>query len=356
VNTKLVIRRIVFVTITLVACSGLIVLLVAAIEKKNREVCKDFTIRIKESRNNLFIDEKDVAQVLLTSSNGKVKGKAIASFNLQKIEKLLESNEWIKNAELYFDNQDVLHVSVSEREPIARIFTTAGNSFYIDSCGTEIPLSEKMSARVPVFTNFPDKKRLSDKDSLLLTDIKKTAWFILNDPFWMSQVEQVDIADCGFKCWSFEMVPTVGNHIVKLGSGGDDIDQKFHRLFVFYQQVMSKAGFDKYNVVDVEYAGQVVASKTKMNKVDSLQLKKNVDNLLREAVELQSNQQDAAAEQSVSSPEQTAPQISVSGQMKLNPKPGPTRLSGRTLKTNMKKPDTKPNPIKRPKAVMPGTN
>jgi cell division protein FtsQ len=211
-----------------------------------------------------------------------------------------------------------------------------------------------MSARVPVFTNFPDKKRLSAKDSLLLHDIKKTAWFILNDPFWMGQVEQIDITDCGFKCWSFEMVPTVGNHFVKLGSG-DDIERKFQRLFVFYKQVMSRTGFNKYNFVDVQFAGQVIGSKTKINKVDSIQLRKNVDKLLKEAQEIQNTIQTNSIEKPQTNPEQqAAPQTPVSEPLKTDPnpvKPEPT-----PVKTEEKKSNTEPKPIKKPKAVMPKGN
>src|SRR5262249_7445976 len=73
----------------------------------------------------------------------------------------------------------------------------------------------------------------------------------------------------------------VGNHIVRLGNG-DDINAKFRRLYIFYQQVMSKTGFDAYKVVDVQYKGQVVASKGNDNgKIDSVQLRKNVEKLLK---------------------------------------------------------------------------
>jgi cell division protein FtsQ len=55
--------------------------------------------------------------------------------------------------QLFFDNNEVLQVVIDEREPIARIFTVAGNSYYIDSSLERLPLSDKMSARLPVFTN-----------------------------------------------------------------------------------------------------------------------------------------------------------------------------------------------------------
>jgi cell division protein FtsQ len=284
-NAKTTIRKVLFVTVWLCIGAGMLTLLLAAISKKNKGQCKDYTITIKGEKENLFIDKNDVEQLLKKAIKGNIKGQPIASFNLDQLEQMLKHNTWINEAELYFDNRDVLHVAVKEKEPVARIFTVAGNSFYIDSLGRKIPLSDKLSARVPVFTGFPEKKVLAAKDSVLLNDVRVTANFIVNDPFWMAQVAQIDITEDQ----TFEMTPVVGNHTVKLGNG-ENIDKKFHRLFVFYQQVLSKTGFDKYKTIDVQYAGQVVVSKQAGNiKVDSVLLRRNVEKLLRQSIEAQND-------------------------------------------------------------------
>jgi cell division protein FtsQ len=258
---------------------GMFTLLLAAISNKKKGQCKDYHIIVKDTRNNFFIDQKDVEQLLIKTLKGDIRGRPVAAFNLHELEQMLERNIWIEEAELYFDNRDELHITVIEKDPVARIFTTEGNSFYIDSLGRKMPLSEKLSARVPVFTGFPDKKNLMRKDSLLLNEVRMTANFIINDPFWMSQVAQIDITPER----KFEMVPVIGNHLVKLGNG-ENIAQKFRRLMVFYKQVLSKTGFDKYKVINVQYAGQVVALRNADNtKVDSAQLRKNVAKLLQQA-------------------------------------------------------------------------
>jgi len=282
VTTRQLIQRIVFIALTLTACCGLVVLLVAAIGKKNHERCKEYVITIEGKQTNLFIGENDIARLLDTACGNQIKDKLLTEFNLRKLEDRLKANAWVQDADLYFDNKDVLHVSVKEREPIARVFTTGQRSFYIDSVAERMPLSAIMSARVPAFTNFPDKKFLTAKDSALLYDIQKTASFILKDPFWMAQVQQIDITQDR----NFEMVPTLGNHVVRLGNG-DDIEAKFRRLMIFYQQVLVRAGLDKYKIIDVRFDGQVTGTKEKISKVDSLQLRKNVEKLLEEARKMQ---------------------------------------------------------------------
>lgn len=284
-NARSTIKKVLFIAVWLCIGAGMLTLLLAAISKKNKGQCKDYTITLKGAQNNFFIDKKDVEQLLVKATKGNIKGEPIASFNLHELELMLEHNTWIEAAELYFDNRDVLHITVTEKEPVARIFTTAGNSFYIDSLGRKMPLSDKLTARVPVFTGYADRKKMKAVDSALLHDIKVTANYIINNPFWMAQVAQVDITPDN----NFEMIPLVGNHIVKLGNG-EDIDKKFHRLMVFYKQVLSKTGFDKYKVIDVQYKGQVVASKYAGNaKIDSVQLRKNVEKLLRQSIEAEND-------------------------------------------------------------------
>jgi len=276
-KARTTIRKIIFVAVWLCIGGGMLTLLLAAISKKNRGQCRDYAITIKGVQNNFFIDKKDVEQLLMKAVKGDIKGQQVSSFKLHELEKMLEDNTWIDEAELYFDNQDILHVTVMEKEPVARLFTTAGSSFYIDSAGLKMPLSDKLSARVPVFTGFPDKKKLTAADSVLLKEVKGLANFIIQQPFWMAKLAQIDkTADRNFK-----MVPVVGNHLVKLGNG-ENLPQKFNRLMIFYKQVLSKTGFDKYKVIDVQYKGQVVASRYAGDaKIDSVQLRKNVEKLRR---------------------------------------------------------------------------
>lgn len=284
-NAKSTIRKVLFVTVWLCIGGAMFTLLMAAITKRNKGLCDNYSITIKGVQSNYFIDKKDVEKLLKKGTKGEIKGQLISDINLHELENMLEANTWISDAELYFDNKDVLHVSVTEKEPVARIFTTEGNSFYIDKKGERMPLSEKLSARVPVFTGFPGKKKLSVADSVLLRSITTVANHIFTDSFWLAQVAQIDITPER----TFEMVPVVGNHIVKMGEGGD-IEKQFNRLMIFYKQVLSKTGFDKYKVINVQYAGQVVASRYEGDaKIDSVQLRRNVDRLLQQSREAEND-------------------------------------------------------------------
>lgn len=230
-----------------------LVLLVSAVEKKNHKACKGIEVTFNGDGNNFFIEEKGVVNVL--KANNLIIGQPIENINLKQLEQILKNDKWIADAQLFFDNNQMLQAVVEEKTPVARIFTAAGSSFYIDSACRKLPLSEKLSARIPMFTNFPSAAaKLSKPDSALLASVKELAMFIQADDFWKAQVAQVDITPDGF-----EMIPTVGSHVILIGDDGD-FQQKFDRLFSFYKQVWTKVGFEKYEKLDVRFNGQVVAT------------------------------------------------------------------------------------------------
>src|SRR6185437_8620805 len=193
------------------------------------------------------------------------------------MENALSKQPWVKNAEMFFDNNNVLQVKITEREPIARIFTVSGPSFYIDSSLARLPLSSKFSARLPVFTSFPtDVKVLTKSDSSLLSDVKIMSEFINAHPFWMAQIDQVDITSAR----TFELTPKLGNQLIRFGSAGN-CEQKFNKLLAFYKQVQTKIGWNKYSVIDVQFMNQVIGvnrdkSEIKSDSLRSVQIMKGI--------------------------------------------------------------------------------
>jgi cell division protein FtsQ len=319
-----------------------VVLLVAAIGYRNNKTCKGYRIDIAGTSGTLFIDKKQILELLAGTGVGKVQNTPIAHFDLRRMETALEKNVWIKDAELFFDNNEILRVNVTEREPIARVFTRDGNSFYMDSSGVQLPLSAKLTAKLPVFTGYPEEKiKARGRDSLLVVQMRQLSTFLRSDSFWMAQIAQLDVTSDR----RFELVPTVGNHVIGFGDGSD-YQAKFHRLFVFYKEVLSKTGFDKYSRIDVAYAGQVIGTHkgSEGSRMDSLQGMRNIQQMIRSAQLLQSDtihQRDMRPLERPTQTEQTLTNYDLI----------PT--SGDSVRTTS--PATTNHPSVRPRAIMPNS-
>jgi cell division protein FtsQ len=250
-------KQIMIMVLWIILAGVTVFLLAAAIKSKPGHACKAVEISIHGVSNNFFVDKQDILNTIETFEHAKPVGKAIGSFDLRRMELELEKNVWIKSAEMFFDNNEVLQVVVQEREPVARVFTTAGTAFYIDEELAILPLSDKFSARLPVFTGFPsDKKVLSKADSNLLADIKTISLGLQQDSFSMAMIEQVDISPARI----FEMIPKIGNQVIVFGDG-TDTETKLDKLKLFYREVMAKSGWNKYSVINVQYKNQVVAKR-----------------------------------------------------------------------------------------------
>jgi cell division protein FtsQ len=248
------IKKIALATLWLLLGCGSTFLLVAAVRKNDQKKCKGININITGVSNHYFIDQGDVKKIISTYAGDKLMGQPIENFDLGKMEKALKKEIWIRDAEMFFDNNDVLQAAIEEREPVARVFTSGGATFYIDSSLMMLPLSEKFSARLPVFTGFPSEaKVLKRTDSMLLKDIRDISTAIQQDPFLMAMIDQVDIT--GER--NFEMLPKMGNELIVFGDGSDAAE-KFRKLKLFYKNVLLKTGWSRYSVISLQYKGQVV--------------------------------------------------------------------------------------------------
>ncbi|MDQ3681614.1 MAG: hypothetical protein M3352_00910 [Bacteroidota bacterium] len=274
-KSKTIIQNILLVTAWLLVGSGMVLLLAASNRKQKKQLCKQVVVNIKSVGDKSYIDKDDILQQLQDSKNILI-NKQVTEINLAQLERKLEKGSWIRDADLYFDSKNVLHIIVFEREPIARVFTTSGSSFYIDSAGKRMPLLDDSSLRLTVVTNFTKAKKLGRKDSLLLKELTAIIQYFSGHSFWRSQIAQVDITSTR----KFELIPLVGNHVIRIGNG-EQLEEKLAKLMIYYKQVAAKAGLDKYKVLDVQYKGQLLGiKKNNYSAIDSIQLQKNIKELM----------------------------------------------------------------------------
>jgi cell division protein FtsQ len=277
-----------FLTVTLWCLLGgsVLALLVAAINSKNSSLCSGLEVEINGGGKAFFINKRDVAAMLENEGIKDLRNRKIVSLDLLKMERLLRKNNWIKDAQLYFDNNQTLKVRIRERQPVARLITVSGNSYLIDSNGVQMAMAEKNVFRLPLFTGYPIEKFGLRKDSVLNHQIKDLAIFLNGNPFWSNQIQEVNIRASK----NFIMTPLLGNQVIEFGDGSD-YENKFHRLLVFYKEVITQTGFDKYTGIDLAYEGQVIATRKQgiVSRADSVQARKNVMEMIHMAQKMEAD-------------------------------------------------------------------
>ena len=237
------------------AILGLSFLIAFSERKQGGSVCKNISVELDNLNENHFLDEADILQ-LVEGSGQPVKGIGIDRINLKDIEKKLKFDKHILNAELFGDLKGNLIVNVELRRPIARVVQNDAPDAYIAEDGVIMPVSEKYTSRVVLVSGYvkglleSQDLNKSEEGKQLLEMIE----YISADKFWKAQVAQLDLDKAG----KIIIFPQVTGQRVEFGKP-ENVEAKFKKLMVFYKEILPTRGWTRYERVNLEYEGQVVA-------------------------------------------------------------------------------------------------
>lgn len=231
--------------------------LIAFAERMKGDVAVgDIQIKIENLHENHFLAEEDIID-LMDLDQENLKGASLDKVNFKAIEGKIKSDPYIKDAQLYSDLKGNLIVKVALRRPIARIVRNDGPDGYIADDGTIMPVSENFTSRVVLLSGSFVKVLLrqqnmnqSEEGNQLMVMLA----VINEDEFWKAQITELDI-DGKAKVTFF---PQVGDERIEFGKP-ENLEVKFKKLKIFYKEIVPRVGWNKYNRVNLEYEGQIVA-------------------------------------------------------------------------------------------------
>jgi cell division protein FtsQ len=236
-----------------------VVVLVSAVTRKLDSFAEGMTVTITPlPGGEKLINDSDVRQLLVESFGNALEGTELRRLEVERMERVLEADPFVADADAYIDQHNKLHLRIVQREPMVRILDAQGGNYYLDAEGNKMPASKHFTARVMVATgniapyadDFLEKSRNSLKDVFLLS--KK----LYTDEVWSRFVQQIHVNNAG----ELVMVPLIGDQTIVLGSARN-LDDKLRRLKIFYQEGMPHSGWKTYSSLNVKYEGQVVCRK-----------------------------------------------------------------------------------------------
>jgi cell division protein FtsQ len=242
--------------------------------EQQTQKCQGLRIKIADETGHFFIEPKDIMDVLNTKG-GKAKGSAMQDINTALLEKIVYTNPFVCKAEVYSTIDGFVNIDVWQRNPVMRVVNNDNEHFYVDDKGEFMPVTDKYTSQVIVATGniFDDYAERSLKYAVpfagdstakpILVQVSEVALFLKSNEFWDAQIEQIYVNEKS----ELELIPRVGNHRILIGSS-DDLQEKMDKLLVFYKEGMSKAGWNKYSVINLKYKEQVVCTKVQKDKIN----------------------------------------------------------------------------------------
>ena len=254
VKKKISVRKVLQVAITFVVTVSCIIAITASARVENQKTVDHIEVHINSGKKYHFIEEKQILDETINNRNIDVMHTPLNKLDIQSMERVLKADPWVADASLYVDARRTLHMSVTQRIPIARLFQQNGSSCYMDNTLSIMPLAPNFIFYTSVVTNVP----VLGNDSIsrvVKGNIATLLHKIQADTFWNAQVSQVVIDSDK----TFELIPVLGQQRIIFGDTSR-MNEKFNNLHAFYLNVLNRIGWDKYETLDVRFKAQVVAS------------------------------------------------------------------------------------------------
>ncbi|MES2779313.1 MAG: hypothetical protein V4651_05380 [Bacteroidota bacterium] len=251
--------RIGIITLWVLMISAVVVSLAFVNKQEDAIRCKKISVSIFPKNELLFIDRDMVLTTITPLGNEKaIIGKKIMELNIPLIETKLNHNDFIKTSQVFTDMNGELQINIEQRRPILRLLKADGSSYYIDEEGRKMPVSQAFTAHVPIASGnlFEEYKARDTMHTLVGSELHKIATYVDKDAFWKAQIEQIFVTAES----EFMLIPKVGDHTIVFGTG-EDMEEKFEKLLLFYKEGLSRVGWEKYSTINLKYKNQIVCTK-----------------------------------------------------------------------------------------------
>ena len=208
-------------------------------------MCQGVLITVHDTSEIHFVTPQELSAEL-----GDLPSRALdtrlADIDIDSIERMFNLFDKIERVNVNILTSGKLLIDVWPMRPVARIFDSAGQSYYINRAGKRIAAEPGYFLDVPVVKG--DFSPTFPATSLIpLID------YIEADPDWRDAISMIEARSSG----DIILVPVIRGHVINMGDTTNFAD-KFRRLKLMYSKVMSSKGWDFYKEISLKWRGQVV--------------------------------------------------------------------------------------------------
>ncbi|MFT6716651.1 MAG: cell division protein FtsQ [Saprospiraceae bacterium] len=239
---------------------GLLVCFGFAIVKQEKQEVKSFSAPINVLEGDPFLGENDI-KAMVTARLDTFLGKSFSEINLLEIERLVELEAPVKNAEVYLEVNGNLKVEVSLKTVIVRVKPNGKKGYYIDKQGDKMSWVSSFTPRVLTVSGWLNRYLVNAetdasvalREKLFFSHLYDFSSLVYEDEFWSKQIVQVYINDNG----DAELVCLVGNQKIVFGALSNS-KVKLEKLKMYYEQVVNRVGWNKYKEINLKFENQIV--------------------------------------------------------------------------------------------------
>lgn len=213
---------------------------------EDQRECIGTEIILEDSIAN-FVNRQFVEQ-LIVQSKCPIQGRNIKDIDIRTIEASIQNNPYIDSVACHYTSTNLLCIRVLPRRPVLHVISDNGEKYYMDINGNDMPTDVFLQDLCLATGNI--SKDYAKEHLVQIADYVNT-----HAP-WNKEIQQISVRTPKH----IEIILSTGSHTVVLGEP-TDIQGKLNRLQNFYEEGLNKVGWNKYSVIDLNYANQIVCTK-----------------------------------------------------------------------------------------------
>ena len=234
-----------FAGLTLLVAGYLVAAWLFTTSASATRMCEGVLITVHDTADIHFVTPQELANELGDLPE-KARKTRLSDIDINDIEQQLSSFDKIERVEVNILTSGQLLIDVWPMRPFARIFDSAGHSYYINRDGKKIAAESGYFLDVPVIqgdfsAEFP------------ATSLIPVVDFVENHPEWREAITMINASSPN----DILLVPVIRGHVINIGDTTALAD-KFDRLKLLYSKVMSTKGWDFYREISLKWKGQIV--------------------------------------------------------------------------------------------------
>lgn len=228
--------------------------------RTNSVICNEIKINIEDSSDFHLVTNNEILR-LVNPAGTQIIGKRFKEISLPVIENRISMLRELRDAEVYTTADGSLHVYADQRNPVMRVMA-GGGDYFVDDEGVVIRRKKLYTPRLQIVEgNIRITSQMLSGVSILdttikrsiLKDIFKLVGYMRADDFWQAQIDQLFVDNDD----EIDLIPRLGNHRIHLGTI-ENYEGKLRNLEAFYREVLPVTGWNKYELINLEFRDQIV--------------------------------------------------------------------------------------------------
>ena len=252
-----ILKKLLTIAAVLSGAALFVVVLTSAIQKQDQLTCKSLHVKIDYDSGLAFLTEKEITDRINYLSGEDIVGKRLAVIDFHTLEREMEKNPFVQQAQISVDQQQNISVSLVQKRPVLRILNKDGVGYYLSENNERIPLNSNFTPHVVVAVGSVQLHQSAARDSAVQAALFSLITAVDKDEFLHALVDQIYVNDDS----SIDLIPRGNNHVIHLGNAEENMDDKLKRLKIFYNEGLKKTGWQVYKAIDLRYMNQVVCEK-----------------------------------------------------------------------------------------------